>query len=116
MSSSKRFIRATEAPEESVGEGIQRQMLGFGPTIMMAKAAFEEGSVGDIHSHEHAQVTYVESGEFEVSIDGKINLLTSGDAFYVPPNAPHGAVCKRAGVLIDVFSPMREDFLATDAE
>jgi quercetin dioxygenase-like cupin family protein len=35
----------------------------------------------------------------------------SGDAFYIPPNVIHGAVCLEAGVLIDVFSPMREDFI-----
>ena len=106
------FIRGADEPLESVAEGVQRQTLGFGPTIMMAKATFTKGSVGDIHSHEHAQVTYVESGEFEVSIDGVITLLSSGDSFYVPPNALHGAVCKSAGVLIDVFSPMREDFIS----
>ena len=38
-------------------------------------------------------------------------ILTTGDAFYVPPQAVHGAVCLEAGVLIDVFSPMREDFI-----
>ena len=112
--SSKLFVRAADEPNETVDKGIQRQMLGFGPSLMMAKVTFEEGSIGYIHSHEHTQVSYVESGEFEVTVDGEVTLLGPGDAFYVPPNAPHGAVCKRAGVLIDVFSPMREDFINDD--
>jgi len=38
-------------------------------------------------------------------------VLNAGDAFYIPPNVLHGAICREAGVLIDVFSPMREDFI-----
>lgn len=97
-----------------MAEGVERQILGYDPSILMARASFAKGSVGTIHSHPHAQVTYVESGEFEVNIDGEIRMLGPGDSFYVPPNVSHGAVCKVAGALIDVFSPMREDFFASD--
>ena len=114
--SSDVFMHASAIPHEDVGAGIQRQMLGFDPSIMMVKARFDQGSVGEVHSHEHVQVTYVESGCFEVSINGEVRLLEAGDAFYVPPNAPHGAVCRSPGVLIDVFSPLREDFLAPEDE
>jgi quercetin dioxygenase-like cupin family protein len=54
----------------------------------------------------------VESGIFEVEIDGHKKILTTGDAYYIPPHVLHGCVCLEAGVLIDVFSPMREDFFA----
>ena len=53
----------------------------------------------------------MESGQFEIEINGSKKILTAGDAFYVPPNVMHGAVCLEAGTLIDVFSPMREDFI-----
>ena len=53
----------------------------------------------------------MESGMFEVQINGEKKALRAGDAFYIPPNVMHGAVCLEAGVLIDVFSPMREDFI-----
>jgi quercetin dioxygenase-like cupin family protein len=56
-------------------------------------------------------VTYVESGEFDVYIDGDERRLGPGDSFFVRPNLEHGAVCRKAGVLVDVFSPAREDFL-----
>ena len=38
-------------------------------------------------------------------------VLRAGDGYYVAPNLPHGCVCLEAGVLVDTFSPMREDFL-----
>lgn len=101
-------------PAETVDEGINRQILGYDPSIMMCRAAFETGAVGNVHSHPHAQVTYVESGQFDVEIDGEHRLMGPGDGFYVPPHAKHGAVCKEAGALIDVFSPVREDFFETD--
>ena len=47
----------------------------------------------------------------KLTIDGKTQTLKGGDAFYIPPHAMHGAVCTEAGVLIDVFSPIREDFM-----
>jgi quercetin dioxygenase-like cupin family protein len=69
--------------------------------------------VGTLHQHHHSQITHVENGIFEVEIDGEKKILTTGDAFYIPSNVMHGAVCLEAGVLIDIFSPMREDFINT---
>jgi quercetin dioxygenase-like cupin family protein len=64
-----------------------------------------------VHQHYHSQITNVESGVFEVEIGGEKKVLKGGDAFYIPPHVLHGAVCLEAGVLIDIFSPMREDFV-----
>lgn len=49
--------------------------------------------------------------EFTVNIGDKKQVLRAGDGYYVAPNLPHGCVCLEAGILIDTFSPMREDFL-----
>ncbi len=80
-------------------------------SLMVVKVEFEKGSIGNIHRHYHSQVTHVEAGTFEVVIDNEKKVLKGGDAFYIPPNVDHGCVCLEDGVLIDVFSPMREDFL-----
>jgi len=93
-------------------KGIKRQFLGYGPELMAVKVWFEEGAEGYQHDHPHTQVSYVESGEFEATIDGETKILRAGDSFYVAPHKSHGAICKKAGVLIDIFSPVREDFLA----
>ena len=101
-------------PKETVGEGVTRQLFGFDDTILMAKVEFDVGAEGYVHAHPHSQVSYVESGEFEVFIDGEKKRLGPGDSFYIYPNLDHGAVCLKAGVLLDVFSPAREDFLDED--
>lgn len=105
------FQIESETPWEDLGSGIKRQIYGYNEAVMMVKVKFEEGAIGTLHQHLHAQVTYVESGIFEVSIDNQIKTLVKGDGFFAPPHKIHGVVCKEAGVLIDVFTPHREDFL-----
>lgn len=108
---SELFQIAAETNWEDLGNGIKRQIYGYNDAVMMVKVKFEEGAIGTLHEHHHAQVTYVESGIFETTIDNKTKILVKGDGFFAPPHKTHGVVCKGAGVLIDVFTPHREDFL-----
>ena len=105
------FQTGKEIPWEDAGAGIQRQVLGYDDKIMLVKVKFETGAVGSLHQHYHSQATYVESGIFELFIGDEKKILSAGDGYYVPPRVIHGCVCMEAGVLIDVFSPLREDFL-----
>ena len=105
------FFFGDTTPWEEVGFGIKRQMMGYDGKIMLVKVAFEVGAIGNLHKHHHSQVTYVESGEFEMTIGDQVKTIRGGDSFYIPPHVMHGCVCKIKGVLIDVFSPVREDFL-----
>ncbi|MCW3106461.1 MAG: cupin [Segetibacter sp.] len=100
-----------EMPWEDLGNGIERQLFGFNETIMMVKVKFEKGAVGELHSHFHTQVSYVESGSFEMTIGEEKKIINAGDGFYVHPDLVHGTVCLEPGVLVDVFSPARKDFL-----
>ena len=111
---SNAFFHGDKTPKETVGEGIARQLFGYNDSILMARVEFAPGAVGAVHAHPHSQVTYVESGEFEVFIDGEKQRLGAGDSFFVDPNLDHGALCLKAGVLLDVFSPVRDDFLGED--
>lgn len=108
------FLFGSSVLTEDMGDGVERQILGFGDDLMMVRVIFDEGAVGHVHKHEHTQACYVESGEFDVVINGVEKRLRAGDGFHVQPNLEHGAVCRKAGVLIDVFSPVREDFLEED--
>lgn len=108
------FLLGAETPTEVVDDGITRQIMGYNNQIMMVKVWFEEGAQGYLHEHFHSQVTYVESGEFDVTVGAETRTLRGGDCFFMLPNVAHGAICRKAGVLIDVFSPVREDFLGVD--
>jgi quercetin dioxygenase-like cupin family protein len=99
---------------EQLGGGVERQLFGYNETVMMVKVRFQQGAIGELHSHPHTQVSYVESGAFEMTIGDEKKTINAGDGFYVHPGIPHGTVCLKAGVLVDVFSPVRHDFLPHD--
>lgn len=111
---SERFIHGDKVGVDDLGDGIKRQFLGYGPDLMAVRVWFERGAVGQQHAHHHAQTSYVESGRFLATIDGEECEIGPGDGFYVKPHEMHGAVCLEAGVLIDMFSPMRADFLGIE--
>ncbi|WP_338042650.1 cupin domain-containing protein [Mucilaginibacter straminoryzae] len=98
---------------EDAGPGVKRQLFGYGETLMMIKVKFEAGSIGARHSHPHVQATYIESGIFEMTIGDEVRTISKGDGYFVPSNMEHGIRCIEAGMLIDSFSPMREDFITT---
>ncbi|MDO6738420.1 cupin domain-containing protein [Wenyingzhuangia sp. 2_MG-2023] len=108
---SKEFLFDSETPWETVAEGVQRQIMGYDDKIMLVKAKFETGGIGQMHEHYHSQVTYVVDGAFELTIGEVTKMVKGGDSFYIPPHVMHGAICREAGLLIDVFSPIREDFM-----
>lgn len=97
---------------QDADEGIRRQILGYNGQLMMARINFRKGAVGTLHDHPHVQASYVASGRFKVTIDGKDKILNQGDGFFVPPGAVHGCECLEEGTLIDVFSPVRNDFIS----
>ncbi len=105
------FINDNDISWEVLDEKVKRKIVSYEESLMVVKVAFKAGGVGPLHQHVHVQITHVESGIFEVEIDGQKKVLTTGDAFHIPSNILHGAVCLEEGVLIDVFSPMREDFI-----
>jgi len=94
-----------------LGGGIKRKVMAYDDQMMVVKVAFEAGGIGAMHSHPHTQASYVASGKFDITIDGITKTLKSGDVYFVPSDLVHGAVCLEAGELIDVFHPLREDFL-----
>lgn len=105
------FLHNDEIEWQPAGDGITRQIMGYDNQIMLVKVKFEQGAIGSEHAHHHSQTTYVASGVFKFTIDGKQEIVRSGDGIYVAPNLLHSTICLEPGVLIDVFSPMREDFL-----
>ncbi|WP_410369316.1 cupin domain-containing protein [Catenovulum sp. 2E275] len=111
MSQSEHFSFGNKTPIEDIGGGLKRQMLGYNEELMAVKIWFDKGAIGYNHAHRHSQVTYVVEGEFHFNIDGVTQILKAGDSCFIPPYADHGATCPTGGILIDTFSPAREDFV-----
>lgn len=100
-----------EIPFRDLGGGVQRRVLSYNEDMMTVEVAFEAGAAGAVHTHPHTQCTYVLSGRFSYSVEDEEVVLEAGDSIVVPSGLPHGTVCLEKGVLLDVFTPMRKDFL-----
>jgi len=94
-----------------LGGGVMRRVLAYTKDGMVVEVRFEKGGAGPRHSHPHVQCTYVQSGTFVFTVGGMECEVSAGDTLAFERNEAHGCVCKAAGTLIDIFSPMREDFL-----
>src|SRR3979409_2045043 len=105
------FINSGNIKWETVANGVERKILGHDDQVMMVHIRFEKGAVGSLHYHVHRQVSYVESGRFEVTIDGEKSILEQGDCFFVAPDLMHGVIALEKGTLVDVFTPARMDFI-----
>ena len=106
--------RASEVLPVITPEGAKRRVLCYGSKLMLVQFDFPAGVTATWHNHPHEQVGYIVSGEIDFNLDGQAPLhLGPGDSYYVPPNAWHNVVTHSPSVLIDAFSPVREDFLAS---
>lgn len=107
----KVLVADDDLPWEIVDDKIQRKVMSYTHELMLVKVAFKQGGVGTMHLHPHLQISYVAGGVFEVTIGAQTRILKDGDVYFVPSGVLHGAVCLEEGLLIDVFNPMREDFV-----
>lgn len=105
------FIFNKDHEWKNVGEGVRRKILGYEKEIMLVAVEFKKGAVGYLHKHPHKQISYLARGSFEVNINDEKKIMKAGDVFLVLPNLEHGVVALEDSMLIDVFTPYREDFI-----
>ncbi|GGA46172.1 cupin domain-containing protein [Pelagibacterium lentulum] len=105
------FMTADDGEWTSPEPGVTRRIMVYRKEMMMVEVVFEDGAVGAAHSHPHIQSSYVAEGTFEVTIDGVTQTLQQGGSFIVAPNLVHGVRALTPARLIDVFTPMRDEFV-----
>jgi len=98
-------------PVERIAEGIDRQMI-VGQKLMVCRLRFDAWVDTPVHRHPHEQMTFVMQGKVRFTIEGAPVIAAQGDVLHFPSNVQHGAtMLDEEVVLIDIFSPIREDFL-----
>lgn len=106
----ERWVKRDTVAGVQAAEGVVRAVLAYCDSVMCAENTFEKGAVGAPHSHPHTQITYVVSGVFEFTIGEETKVVAPGDTLLKQDGVIHGCVCLESGVLLDIFTPMREDF------
>jgi len=98
-------------PVEELGGGVSRQMI-VGERLMVCRLRFAPQIVTPPHDHPHEQITLVERGRVRFIIGTEERIAQAGDVLHFPPGLWHGAtMLDEEVVLIDIFTPLREDFL-----
>lgn len=98
-------------PIEHLAQGIERQMI-WGERLMVCRLRFAPHVVTPVHTHAHEQMTLVIKGRVLFTVSGRTRPASPGDVLHFPPHVEHGATMQdEEVVLIDIFSPIREDFL-----
>jgi quercetin dioxygenase-like cupin family protein len=99
--------------KESVPEkGLKRRVLAYNDKLFLAEHEMVKGWVGTVHSHPHEQVVYVVHGHLKVTCQGETVDVRTGDSFIVRGGVEHGASAMEDSLVIDVFTPCREDYIS----
>lgn len=97
-------------------EGIQLKTLVHGEKTLLAEFRLEKGSQLPRHTHPHEQTGYLVTGRIRLSIGHEVMEMEPGESWCVPGNVEHGAEILADSIAIEVFSPVREDYLPSPAE
>jgi quercetin dioxygenase-like cupin family protein len=101
---------------QTAGDGIRRKIFKPGQQLMSMLIEFKAGAKGAEHAHFHEQIGFVISGSFAMMIDGVPCKFSSGEQIYVPSNARHSIQALEDSLLLEVFTPLRDDLLKSLTE
>jgi quercetin dioxygenase-like cupin family protein len=108
-----KFCSWDDVPLEQMSDLISRKMV-VGEKSMLAQIFLKKGAVVPEHHHESEQITYIVEGALKFTLEGKDVTVSKGEVLYIPSNVPHRAVALEDTVDIDVFSPLRMDWINKD--
>lgn len=106
------FIDVPQLPSKEVLEGYTARAIHTG-TMTFIYWIVKKGAAIPLHSHLHEQVAHVLKGQFELTVDGKTEVLEPGKVAVIPPHITHGGRAVTDCELLDVFLPEREDYKFT---
>ena len=105
-------VKYDNARESKPEPGLTRKVMAYNDKLFLAEHQMSKGWVGSVHSHPHEQIVYVVRGHLKVTCQGKTFEMRAGDSFVVRGGVEHGASALEDSLVIDVFTPCREDYLA----
>ncbi len=105
------FVKNSEKPLLTVAPGIGRKTLAVGDHTLMTEFVLESGSELPAHKHPHEQIGFLVSGRLLLTIGDESCEMEAGDSWAVPGNVEHRAKVLERAEAIEVFYPVRQDYL-----
>jgi quercetin dioxygenase-like cupin family protein len=90
--------------------GVVRRTLTDGDRLMLIEVAAEKGAVVPMHTHPHEQTGYLISGRLLFEVGDEKREIGPGDCWLVPSSVPHQGTALESCLLVDIFSPPREEY------
>ncbi|MDR1663866.1 MAG: cupin domain-containing protein [Clostridiales bacterium] len=106
------FCFHREIEKKDLGKGVLFQNLGAGKNMNVFHWNMADGSVVELHDHPEEQFGYVIRGGFEIRLNGQKTVIGEGDAYFIPPDAPHSFTAVGETEAIDIFTPVKSVFPA----
>ena len=103
-------VRAPDVQPVEMLPGIRRRTLAYGECLMVTQILISQGTELPRHSHRHEQISYIVTGELQMQVGDQSYHLLPGDSLLLPGGMEHGALALQDVVVIDTFSPPREDY------
>ncbi|MDD7264984.1 MAG: cupin domain-containing protein [Subdoligranulum sp.] len=107
----QRWVLHEDTLRSPQARAVTRRVLAYTDGLMCVENPFEKGAVGALHHHPHTQITYVVSSAVEFTVDGVTRTVHKGDTILKEDGVERGCVCTEASIPLDIFTPMREDFV-----
>jgi quercetin dioxygenase-like cupin family protein len=97
-------------PSEQINPLVTRQYIN-GDNMTFSRFSIKKGGGVPIHSHHNSQITHVIEGAFQFTTNGEQSIVRAGEIHVIPPHVPHGVVALEDTVALEIFSPIRQDWL-----
>ncbi|AOT71259.1 cupin domain-containing protein [Geosporobacter ferrireducens] len=104
------FFKNEEALVKNPAEGVVLKVVSYGGGLMMTEVTFNKGISLPPHTHVHEQISYIAKGSFQFTLGEETKVVKQGDSIYIPSNIPHCVTALEDAVVVDAFTPQREDF------
>lgn len=102
--------RWTDIAAEQITPAISRQFIS-GDRVTIARFELKRGGIVPMHSHENEQVTFVVTGALKFKIEGREVIVRGGEVLQIPGAVPHEVEVVDDALVVDVFSPVRQDWI-----
>ena len=105
------FVKADCTPFHDVIKGIEKRTLVYGEKTLMTEFRLQKDSTLPSHAHPHEQTGYLISGRIQLTIGDQTYDAAAGDSWCIHGDVSHSARCLDDAVAVEVFAPLREDYL-----
>ena len=107
-------VQSWEQIEKEQLNPLSRRQVIHCETMTVARMHLKEGCLVPLHSHHNEQISMIEQGSLRFNLDGAERVVGPGDLVRIPPNVPHSVQALKDSVVVDLFSPPRQDWIRGD--